>query len=337
MLLIITHHYSVHGGWGYSYGFSIHKFYIQSLSMGGKVGVNLFVLVSGYFLCDRQIKINAISRVLFQTWFYSVVIMLIFLSQQPLNIKEVITSLLPFGYWFVNSFLCLIAFSPLLNIIINNINKRKHAFLIFISTIIVITPILNGSIGNVGFFAYLYFVGAYLKRYCEHITISWKTLMMTMILSIAAILASMVFLDMASLHNKIFDHPLFFIKMNSPFIIILSVSVFVLFKQIKIKNRRFINSVSSLMFGVYLIHDNNLVRPFIWGRLFNVSQYENSSSLYSYSIIVITSIFISCTLLEFTRKYIFDLFKIDKKIDEIIHKAITRVQALSYSEKQTKE
>ena len=52
MLLIVAHHFVVHGNFDLISSFSKNVFFLQSLSMFGKFGVNLFVLISGYFSCE---------------------------------------------------------------------------------------------------------------------------------------------------------------------------------------------------------------------------------------------------------------------------------------------
>ena len=37
-------------------GITINKMIIQFLSIGGEIGVNCFILISGYFLVDSQFK-----------------------------------------------------------------------------------------------------------------------------------------------------------------------------------------------------------------------------------------------------------------------------------------
>ena len=56
MLLIVMHHYSLHGGFDYMSTLSLRLYFIQCLNMGGKLGVNLFILISGYFLCKSNFK-----------------------------------------------------------------------------------------------------------------------------------------------------------------------------------------------------------------------------------------------------------------------------------------
>ncbi len=54
MILIVVHHYAVHSGFIYEYQpFTASKLIMQTLSIFGKVGVNIFILISTYFLCSQ--------------------------------------------------------------------------------------------------------------------------------------------------------------------------------------------------------------------------------------------------------------------------------------------
>ena len=68
MLLIIAHHFSVHGKISFSTSaICINKFWLQFLQMGGKIGINIFILISGYFLINAQkIKISKILKLWLQ-------------------------------------------------------------------------------------------------------------------------------------------------------------------------------------------------------------------------------------------------------------------------------
>ncbi|MGL4862403.1 MAG: acyltransferase family protein [Cetobacterium sp.] len=71
MVLIVTHHYSIHGNWEFNEVISMSKLYIQFLSIGGKLGVNLFIMITGYFMCDSNYRVQTIKKIAIQTWVYS--------------------------------------------------------------------------------------------------------------------------------------------------------------------------------------------------------------------------------------------------------------------------
>lgn len=309
MLLIVTHHYSIHGDWYFESGVSFNKLYIQSLSIGGKVGVNLFVLISAFFL-SKQNNLNikdSVIKIITPVYFYSLTIACILFFFKDISIKEIIKSLIPVGYWFVNAFLLMVIFSPFINIIVENIQQKTHLIIITISTIILNIPILNIEIGNFGFFVYLYFISAYIRKYLADFKFNNLLLNLIIILSVSAVFISILLLDYLSLKNISFNHPLYFIKERSIFIIIISISLFILFKQMKITKSEFINLLASTTFGIYLIHDNYLIRSFIWNDLLKVTQYFNSNLIYIMSILSILLVFFICSLIELLRRFLFKL------------------------------
>ncbi|MDW1821111.1 acyltransferase [Vibrio sp. Vb1018] len=323
MFLIVAHHYSVYGEWEYPVGFEINKFYVQSLSVGGKLGVNLFVLISGYFLCRAQFKWDAVVNISSKTWFYSIFIVVVFFSFNvvSVSIKDIFKSLMPFGYWFVTAFICMLIMSPFINIMINNLNKKSHFRLIIAFSFLAVIPVLNNAIGNLSFFVYLYCIGAFLRKYYEHKSFPKKNILMIIAFNFIAIFSSIAILDYLSSFNALFDHPFYFIGMETPFILCLSVSIFLYFKQLSIGSFKIINTISSTMFGVYLIHDNFLVRPFLWRELFNNASYLNSDNLYFHSILSITVVFISCSFIDWALSNITRLLKIDTLKNKAIIKS----------------
>lgn len=73
--------------------------------------------------------------------------------------------------------------------------------------------------------------------------------------------------------------------------------------KFKIKHHRWINIAASATFGVYLIHDNNYMRHFLWIDFFNNANYQDSLLLIPYSIIVVIMVYVSCTAIELLRQY----------------------------------
>ena len=82
--------------------------------------------------------------------------------------------------------------------------------------------------------------------------------------------------------------------------------LFMVFATLKMNYHRWINTVASATFGVYLIHDNEFVRDFLWLDLFKNSQYQESMLLIPYSIIVVAIVYIVCTLIDLLRQQIIE-------------------------------
>ena len=67
-----------------------------------------------------------------------------------------------------------------------------------------------------------------------------------------------------------------------------------------------INIVASATFGVYLIHDNAIIRNLLWLDVFKNAQYQDSMFLIPYSIIVIAIVYVVCTAIDLLRQYIIE-------------------------------
>ena len=77
MLLIVAHHYVVNSGL-----MSVMKeepLHIQSIflylfGMWGKTGINCFVMITGYFMCKSHISLRKFMKLLFEIYFYNLII-----------------------------------------------------------------------------------------------------------------------------------------------------------------------------------------------------------------------------------------------------------------------
>ena len=57
MIMIVMHHFAVHGGFEFGgTGVSWNRIWVQILSGGGRLGVDIFILISGYFLINSEYK-----------------------------------------------------------------------------------------------------------------------------------------------------------------------------------------------------------------------------------------------------------------------------------------
>ena len=60
MISIFIYHYCVHGGILEVGSYTINKSVALFFSIGGRVGVNIFILIMGYFMVKSQFKIKRI-------------------------------------------------------------------------------------------------------------------------------------------------------------------------------------------------------------------------------------------------------------------------------------
>lgn len=322
MLLIVAHHFVVHGKFDLTSSFSKNIFFLQSLSMFGKLGVNLFVLISGYFSCMQpsppHIKFSKLIKLELEVIFYSSLIGIIFYKFFPssdFSFKELLKTFTPLRsncYWFYRSYFVLYLISPFLNSFIKSIDKtefRKLLLTIFVLWVILPffpkTPAIEMS--NLTWFIFIYLCAAYIRYYQNDFKRNISFYSSFTIIVFLLIILSVLSFDLLGKWKKIFlSNYDYFLPMNSILIFTLSISTLVLFSKIDIGNIKWINIISSATFGVYLIHDNKLMRDFLWVKIFNNQSYINSNKLILYSIAVILIVYILCTLIDLIRIYILE-------------------------------
>ena len=140
MLMIIFYHFILHGKvLDYTVG-ELNNL-MNFLRLLFVVHVNSFVLVTGYFQYNKKFKLSKVFMLNNALVFYKILIMVIFIVLGLITVDKlkIIQVLAPFNYgdyWFMGCYLLLYLISPLLNIIINNINKVTHKSIIIISFII---------------------------------------------------------------------------------------------------------------------------------------------------------------------------------------------------------
>jgi hypothetical protein len=70
------------------------------------------------------------------------------------------------------------------------------------------------------------------------------------------------------------------------------------------KYHKWINTIASATFGVYLIHDNNIIRSLLWIDWFNNAKYQDSLLLIPYSVFVVTVVYVVCSAIDLLRQHI---------------------------------
>ena len=116
---------------------------------------------------------------------------------------------------------------------------------------------------------------------------------------------------------------------NHVLILLLSLFLFLGFKALNVKNSRVINWISSLTFGIYLIHDNWQIRRYLWNNITNGPAFEMTPWLLPVSIGYIVAVFTVCGIIEAVRQQTVEKLwmkiavPLSEKIDSVIDKWLT--------------
>ncbi len=289
------------------------------------VGVNVFVMISGYFLCESGFKIKKLFKLWFVVAFYSIGICVLCKLTRIADVgaSDIFKSFLPISYnqyWFMTDYFLMFLSIPVLNKLILTFNEKQHRIFVICITAVLsvwddITPLvdttdLNGGFSFVWFIA-LYFIASYLRKYInlEKCKCAWIIFFGIGVLLLIVHSGIDLLIQIKPTLSK-YIYPNYFEKYNSFPILLMSLSLFQAFRRINISCRaanKLISYVAPLTIGVYLIHDNRLLRSVIWSRVFKTEEFTSDSMLIIRIVLIILIIFFICVFAEYLRTVIFDL------------------------------
>lgn len=179
-------------------------------------------------------------------------------------------------------------------------------------TIPTIVPVkLHLGADNVTCFFMLYAIIFYVKKY--HPEWSNNNRLLTYIMCGGYLIAfvSIILMDIIGTRYAVInENACYYIRGNWRILpVIIAVSMFLLFTQVKIRYSTVINWFGGMTFAVYLIHMHPLMIDLLFKKLFVLTPYIGSWKLIPYAIGVTLLIFIVCAIIEQIRKWFFMPFE----------------------------
>lgn len=319
MLLIVAHHYVVNSGLTSADGpivsnpISASSIFLLLFGAWGKIGINCFVLITGYFMCESKITVRKFFKLILEVMFYRIVIYLIFLisGYENISIMGIIKLLIPITSIqqnFTGCFIVFFLFVPFLNILVHHMNERQHIYLlILLSFAYILFGTVKGgsfavSMNYVSWFIVLYCFASYIRLYPKRWFSNNKVCGIILFLSL--ILSALSVICCAWIGTKTGKFlPFYFVTDSNAFLAVLvGISAFLFFKNLHIPYNKLINTVAASTFGVLLIHANgDTMRQWLWkDTLDNVGHY-NDKYLILHSIGSVLLIYVICSSIDFVR------------------------------------
>lgn len=272
----------------------------------GQSGYKLFCVDNRLFYVHFVHYGKKIFKLLFEVMFYKIVITAVFLisGYTEFSFPLLIKTLLPvtqIAQNFTGTYLVFFLCIPFLNILIKNLNEKQHicAIMLLAFTYIAFGTVRMVSMNYVSWYIVLYFIASYIRLYpkkCFANTKLWGALMLLC-----------AFLCMASVVCSIFigeklgkNSPYAFVSdANTLLAVCMGISSFNFFKNIKIKNSKFINGVAVSTFGVLLIHaGSDSMRAWLWGDLLKTTEAYYKTWMPLHAILSVLGIFVICCLID---------------------------------------
>ena len=262
------------------------------------VGVNVFVLISGWFGIKPSLK--GLCSLLYQVVFWGVIIVLgglVFHLEIP--VKDTLL-VFWFGgyYWFVIAYIGLYVLSPVLNAFIEKTSPRKFLTILicFFSVEFVYGWFIDSASFGAGYsiisFVGLYLLARYIRLHSTFLKTTKPAYDILIYWLVTIIPALISFLGIRNGWKQFY--PLYY---TSPFVIAAAVSLLLIFTKFEFSSK-FVNWVGCSTFCVYLIHQHPVVGPHFVSLMQHLAESLTPAS-YSCIVVLLSAVFIlACATLD---------------------------------------
>lgn len=339
MLMIIGHHFFVHGiskmafysdiAYKHLSMSFIKQEFLMSLFVWGGVGNGVFFFLTGYFLINSTINYSKLIKIYLQLLEYTVLFVVLFIFLYSLNfyrfpeIKKtllvLVELLLPFSggqWWFACVYIMLYFSAPLLNKIYQNLDRKKATvFIILLWAFGYVPCYVHTWLAGFQTGVFFYMLGGYVKLYLTNDVPSNKKFLVALIISLVFLLFATHINYICQIDSKRYSKLLVLVLNFSYFVLLIPVfvvSIFFVFKNLRIQESRIINLIASTTFGIYLFHESKIGRVLIWNKIVDCYKLMDGKFFVINVLVVVFCIFSIGSMIDCLRQ------KLDKKFAQSI-------------------
>lgn len=277
-------------------------------------GVNIFVIISGYFMVGRtEVNVRKVFNLVWEICFYGTVILLIalLLGTHTFSLTHFAKVEFPYicttGKWFVRAYIIMYLFVPFLNRLIANISQKSFKTLLCILIalfsiwpFILPYPPMDDWGYSWNHFVLLYLIAAYLRLYVQKVSMK--------LLVVLFVFCTMInyFLEIANTDIPIISNMSAMVGAhNNPFSMIACFSLFLIFANYQWYSR-VVNSVAATAFTVYVLHTDPTIGGWYWNGIFNGGAYQHGWVWLPHLVLTSITIYGICTVLSLLVKQTFE-------------------------------
>lgn len=276
--------------------------------------VNIFVMISGWFLIKPTIK--GLTKFSWQVFYFVGLLYIVeyLFLDTPLTLKDFFRcfGLFGGGGWFVASYIGLYILSPILNLFVRNASLREHGItvLAFFGLEVVFGDTRSVEFIVMGYstfsFIGLYLFAAFLKRIKQGFTLH-----RCVCIALTCIILNTLAYTIADLYGVIAVRDLVFNYIN-PLVIIEAASILLVFSKITIPDSisRYIVAISVSCFAVYLLHVGTAEAADLYCGIIRrvVSDNENCVVSFILTGCFIILVFVMAVIIDQPRRKVWDKF-----------------------------
>ncbi len=335
MVLIFIGHWKEQCGYVYTGGTGL---FVKLIGGAPHICAGLFFVISAWFLVEKDPGYDKAYKIWLQMLFYHIVVGITFRFFCEGSIGDFLWGfplLGKYSLWFGRAYIIWLLFVPVLKKMCEALTDRQlQYFVILLMFFFCLEPsfhnIQDGRLLTIVWPCVVYITVYYIKKnkYSFIHTRIYKRISGWLFILAAILIYLAITIPQGLTGNSVIELALteftLDIKSAPSFIICLLLTM----GTVKIKpiNNKLINWISSLAFGVYLIHQEGGPRGNLWNRVYMSKIVENGGipEIAAYLIIIIIITFAAAFVLESIRKILFKFFG-RLKLFSAIHRGLRQV------------
>ena len=283
------------------------------------VAVNVYMMISGYFLCNSSFKLSRLLQLLLQVWTYSVVVGVLGVITGILPAAEVdthyfLTLLFPISmehYWFMTAYVFLYLLLPFIGAGVRKMTKPQMQLVLVLllgafcvmKTVLPVRLETDAKGYDCLWYVCVFVVAAYIRRFgisfLENKVRAWALYVVACLGIVAeAFLFRFVYLKTGSLGLILKIS----YEYNHLLPLLAAVALFCAFLKVKALGRlaQLLAKVAPYTLGVYLLHENMGVR-YGWQNWFGAGRIHSVGGLILGILIAVVCVFVCGILVEMIR------------------------------------
>lgn len=300
--------------------------------------VNCYALISGYVGIRGHYRYSNLVLLWLRVAFYTILITFVFAvgTTGKVGKQEILGAIFPISteqYWYFTAYAGMFLFIPFVNLFVQRASQSQvraviHGCILLFS---ILPTVFRRDIFVLkdGYSALwmliLYLIGGYIGKYgfwqrkkSSHLAIIYFSCVMLSWLCKFGIEAERMYLHGETRQTQ------FLVNYTSPTILLAGIVLLLIFSRIKAGGMagKLIALFAPLSFSVYLIHFHPLVKYYVLQNRFSWITGLNPLMMVGTLILIVVVIFISCSLFDMIREYIFKKIKLKKKLIQLEEKLI---------------
>lgn len=296
---------------------------LESLSI---FAVNIYVLISAYFMTESKFRTGRLLSLWLQVEFYSLLIFGVLVLSGRVSLAELSTHdklmfLLPISmehYWFLSAYMVMFLLAPFLNAAVHHMNQKQHGillcFLVFVfSGLKSLLPVqieLPGEGYDALWFLVLYLIGAYLRLYdLSFFKKRSRAVIGYFLAAVAVFTEYMMLRRLYESSGRLERLVSVSMEYNHLFVLAGAVCLFLAFVPTEPslregKGAKIICTLSPFTLGVYLLHEHLLLR-LQWPGMLGVTGAASPAGLLLNWGIAMAVLFAAGMALDYVRTLLF--------------------------------